>query len=62
MFILIIVLLVCISFLWSLVSLTAELKKNSRTQHVAEELSKGRVIFHAEQGLQSKTIPENPEL
>lgn len=48
----IIFLLFCISFLFSLFSLRSELKKNSKTAQVVDELAKGRVIFHA------PTIPE----
>ncbi|HSW97936.1 MAG TPA: hypothetical protein VLF89_08980 [Candidatus Saccharimonadales bacterium] len=47
MFILILGGLFCLSFLLSVFSLWRDLRKNIRTTHVTEELSKGRVIFHA---------------
>lgn len=47
MFIWILLGLFCISFFLSLYSLWKDMKKNIKTQHVTEELSKGRVIFHA---------------
>lgn len=54
MFIFIIVGLLIFSFLLALFSLWRDLKKNIRTDQVSEELSKGRVIFHA------PTMPDIP--
>ena len=47
MFIFILILLFCISFLLALISLWRDLKRNIKTEHVTNELSKGRVLFQA---------------
>lgn len=47
MFIWILVGIFCLSFFLSLFSLWKDLRKNIKTKQVTEELSKGRVIFHA---------------
>ena len=54
MFIFIIVGLLVFSFLLALYSLWRDLKKNIKTEQVSEELSKGRVVFHA------PTMPDMP--
>lgn len=47
MFIWVLVGIFCLSFFLSLFSLWKDLGKNIKTKQVTEELSKGRVIFHA---------------
>lgn len=43
----IIIILLLIAFILSLLSLRSEIKKVAKPKEVVEELSKGRVVFHA---------------
>ncbi|HSW87993.1 MAG TPA: hypothetical protein VLG12_02410 [Candidatus Saccharimonadales bacterium] len=52
--------LFCLSFLLSVFSLWKDLRKNIKTEHVTEELSKGRVIFHAPTAVQSTNTEITP--